>query len=568
MPRMSHAPALCPPLCRALPPVLLHELVSRAGALAPQRIALTHVNGDMAEHTSYECLHQQVGRVAAALRLHDLRPGERVAVYLEKRLQAVVGSFAATAAGGVLVPVNPVLKASQVAHILQDAGVRVLITSGVRLASLREVLMNCPELHRLLVCEPLSLAPPADTITLQTWEDALKTEQQPLPGRLETDVAAILYTSGSTGRPKGVVLSHRNLLAGAASVAGYLGNHADDTLLAALPLSFDAGFSQLTTAFLVGARVVLVNPLLPRDVLQAMAREGVTGLTAVPPLYMQLVALPWPNRAAAHLRYWANTGGRLPRATLQQLRQHAPRAQPFLMYGLTEAFRSTYLAPEEVDRRCDSIGRAIPNVAVHVLREDGSECAVDEPGELVHRGPLVAQGYWRRPEETALRFRPLPAALVGEDCDADTRERVVFSGDTVRRDAEGFLYFVGRRDEMIKTSGYRVSPTEVEEGVFASGLVREVLAVGRDHATLGQCIEVAVVPSAQASGDIAQDTAALLAHCRALLPAYMVPAAVHWQAKALPRNPNGKIDRLRWRAERQEWDRPDEPSDRTTHERL
>jgi acyl-CoA ligase (AMP-forming) (exosortase A-associated) len=551
---MARMPAVDPcPV--AIPPVLLHELIGRAAACWPHRPALTVLTVDTAAHTAYEDLQHQVHSLASALVRHGLLPGERVAVYLEKRVEAVVASFAATAAGGVLVPINPVLKAAQVAHILQDAGVRVFVTSGPRLAALLPVFAACAELRQLIVCDgpveaPQAMPPP---LSVQHWAAALQTPLAPLPARLETDVAAIFYTSGSTGRPKGVVLSHRNLVAGATSVAGYLGNTPEDTLLAALPLSFDAGFSQITTAFLVGARVVLINPLLPRDVLQALAREGVTGLTAVPPLYMQLAAVPWPADAAAHLRYFANTGGHLPRATLQQLRERVPQAQPFLMYGLTEAFRSTYLPPEEVDRRPDSIGRAIPNVAVHVLRADGSECAAGEPGELVHRGPLVAQGYWRRPEETAQRFRPLPPALVagceGMDLEVLGVERVVFSGDTVRRDADGFLYFVGRRDEMIKTSGYRVSPVEVEEAVFASGLVQEVLALGRAHDTLGQCIEVVAVPSTQASGNAAQDSAALLAHCRAQLPAYMVPSAVHWHAGALPRNPNGKIDRQRWRAE-------------------
>jgi acyl-CoA ligase (AMP-forming) (exosortase A-associated) len=533
-----------------LPPVLLHDLIGRAAAFWARQTALTQLRGDTAEHMSYACLHEQVLRLARTLVQQGLQPGERVAVYLEKRTEAVVASFAATAAGGVLVPVNPVLKAAQVAHILQDAGVRVLVTSAQRLAALGPAIAPCPALWRLIVCDGGGLPAPRQGPAMLHWTDALAAAlpQGPsgalpgLPARLESDLAAIVYTSGSTGLPKGVLLSHRNLVAGAASVASYLGNHAQDVLLAALPLSFDAGFSQLTTAFLVGARVVLVNPLLPRDVLQAMDREGVSGLTAVPPLYQQLAAVPWPAGASACLRYWANTGGHLPRPTLQRLRERAPRARPFLMYGLTEAFRSTYLPPEEVDRRPDSIGRAIPNAAVHVLREDGTECAVDEPGELVHRGPLVAQGYWQRPQETAQRFRPLPAALASTGAPAQ-REWVVFSGDTVRRDAEGFLYFVGRRDEMIKTSGYRVSPTEVEAAVLASGLVQEVLAFGRAHETLGQCIVVVAVPSAQASGEPARDTAALLDHCRATVPAYMLPAAVHWQAQALARNPNGKLDR-------------------------
>ena len=335
---------------------------------------------------------------------------------------------------------------------------------------------------------------------------------------IDTDMTAILYTSGSTGKPKGVVLSHRNMVAGAKSVAAYLGNHADDTLLAALPLSFDAGFSQLTTAFHSGARVVLINYLLPKDVINALVRERVTGLTAVPPLYIQLSHLDWPDSINDHLRYFANTGGRMPLETLTLLRRKVPGARPYLMYGLTEAFRSTYLPPEEVDRRPDSIGKAIPNAEILVLREDGAPCAPDEPGELVHRGALVAMGYWNDPEKTAERFKTLP----GRESGLVLPEFAVFSGDTVRMDADGFLYFIGRRDEMIKTSGYRVSPTEVEEALYGSQLVGEVAAFGVPHPVLGQVIVVVATPKSTA----ALDVATLLAACRDRLPAYMVPARI------------------------------------------
>ena len=523
------------------PPVLLHELPLSAGARWPENEAL--VAGEV--RRSYRDLRCAVSGFACGLLQMGLARGDRVAVFLEKRVEAVVTSFGATAAGGVLVPVNPLLKAAQVVHILQDAGVQVLVTSASRLGTLLPALSACPTLQHVVCCDdPTGLQP--GTFDLHAWSRVLAAPPRALPQGLETDVAAIFYTSGSTGQPKGVVLSHRNLVAGAASVASYLHNRPDDTLLAVLPLSFDAGFSQLTTAFLVGARVVLLNHLLPRDVLLAIVKERVTGLTAVPALYMQLAALNWPAEATQHLRYWACTGGRMPRVTLDRLRQVAPAAQPFLMYGLTEAFRSTFLPPSEVDRRPDSIGKAIPNADIRVLRPDGTECEVDEPGELVHRGPLVALGYWRRPEETALRFRALPGGLRTTADEGGRAEIAVFSGDTVRRDAEGFLYFVARRDEMIKTSGYRVSPTEVEEAVYASGLVREVLAVGVPHEVLGQVILVAAVAARE------EDTAALLAHCKSSLPAYMVPAGVHWHAQALPRNANGKLDRVRWKAD---WER-------------
>lgn len=538
---MPHAPDFH----SGVPPVLLHELPARAAACWPNHRALT-VEG---LHLSYADLQPQIECLAAGLLALGLERGARVAVYLEKRVEAVVVSFAAPAAGGVLVPVNPLLKAGQVAHILQDAQAQVLVTSAARLAALAPMLAHCPGLRHVVLCDGRPQATPDVSLAhvgVHAWSDVLASRPVALPRLLDVDAAVIFYTSGSTGQPKGVVLSHRNLVAGATSVASYLHNNADDTLLAVLPLSFDAGFSQLTTAFLVGARVVLLNYLLPRDVLQAMVRERVTGLTAVPPLYMQLAALDWPAGAAQHLRYWANTGGRMPRATLQRMRDLAPAALPFLMYGLTEAFRSTFLPPDEVDRRPDSIGRAIPNADVRVLREDGSECAVDEPGELVHRGPLVALGYWRQPEATAQRFRPWPAGLLPAGGDWRAPERAVYSGDTVRRDADGLLYFVGRRDEMIKTSGYRVSPTEVEEVLYSSGLVAEALVHAVPDEALGSAICAALLASPMASGNADADSAALLAHCRAHLPAYMLPKALDWVTQPLPRSPNGKLDRQRW----------------------
>jgi acyl-CoA ligase (AMP-forming) (exosortase A-associated) len=309
------------------------------------------------------------------------------------------------------------------------------------------------------------------------------------PGYDEWSPVAILYTSGSTGRPKGVVLSHRNLLVGAESVSTYLGNTADDVILAALPLSFDAGLSQVTTAFSVGAHVVLMNYLLPADVVRLCARHRVTGLTCVPPLWLQLTSVDWPEEARS-LRYFANTGGRMPRHTLDGLRALFPGADPYLMYGLTEAFRSTYLDPSEVDRRPDSIGRAIPNAEILVVTPDGSPAAPGEEGELVHRGPLVALGYWNDPVRTAERFRALP----GEPRSWQAPERAVWSGDTVVADEDGFLYFVGRTDDMIKTSGYRVSPTEIEEVAYGTGLVGDVVALGIEDDRLGQRIVLVATP--------------------------------------------------------------------------
>ncbi|WP_280153978.1 acyl-CoA ligase (AMP-forming), exosortase A system-associated [Piscinibacter sp. XHJ-5] len=510
---------------------LLHHLPLLAARRHPEAVALYHDTTTI----SYGELTGEIERFASALGALGIGRGERVAVFLDKRPQTVVASFGTAAHGAVFVPINPLLKPDQVAYILRDCGVRALVTSTERVPALTSALAGCPELAHLIVVGTTLPATAPEAVAVHSWAAALDAPPRPAHRVIDTDMLGILYTSGSTGKPKGVVLSHRNMVAGAKSVASYLDNRSDDVLLAALPLSFDAGFSQLTTAFHAGAGVVLLNYLLPKDVVQAVAAHRVTGMTAVPPLWIQLTQVAWPDGAGEHLRYFANTGGRMPLETLTRLRALLPKAKPYLMYGLTEAFRATYLPPEEVDRRPDSIGKAIPNSEILVLRPDGTPCDADEPGELVQRGALVAQGYWNDPEKTAERFRPLP----GRESGLVLPEIAVFSGDTVRRDEEGFLYFIGRRDEMIKSSGYRISPNEVEEVLYGTQLVAECAAFGVPHATLGEAVVVVVVAGDAHTFDLKR----LQALCRERMPAYMVPATIDVREGPLPRNANGKIDR-------------------------
>ena len=509
---------------------LLHDLLIRSAERTPRAAALAYRHSKL----DYSTLALEVMRCSSALLELGLPRCARVGVYMEKRLETVVSVFGAAAAGGVFVPINPLLKPEQVAYILRDCNVRVLVTSAERLAALGPALGECVDLKAVLCVGGKTGS--LNAVPVLSWEEALaRADERKAHRVIDADMAAILYTSGSTGKPKGVVLSHRNMVAGAKSVAQYLENRPEDRILAALPLSFDAGFSQLTTAFHVGASVALINYLVPRDVVEAIQRHRITGLTAVPPLWIQLASLKWPDAARHSLRYIANTGGRMPRATLDALRALLPQTLVFLMYGLTESFRSTYLPPSELDRRPDSIGKAIPNAEVLVVREDGSLCDANEPGELVHRGALVSLGYWNDPVKTAERFKPAPGQAPG----LVMPEIAVWSGDNVRRDEAGFLYFISRRDEMIKTSGYRVSPTEVEEVVYGTGLVGEVAALGIEHPVLGQAIVLVATPPANSQ----LDSAAVLAKCRERLPAFMVPARIVERKGSLPRNPNGKIDR-------------------------
>lgn len=519
---------------------LLHEFIAFGARRHGERPALS----DRKRTLSYSELEGLVDRAAAAFTAMGLKRNERVGIFLPKRLETVAAIFGASRAGGVFVPINPALKPRQVGYILRDCNVRVLLTGRDRLKALAEDLDQCPDLETVIVTPE---APePDEALTAKTrlsWEDFLKAGDRgavPPQWSIDSDMAAILYTSGSTGNPKGVVLSHRNMVVGAKSVSSYLLNSSEDRILSALPLSFDYGLSQLTTAFHSGACAVLLNYLLPRDVIRALVDEKITGLACVPPLWMQLADLDWPEAIADHLRYVTNSGGKMPRHVTQKLRSQLPDTKVYLMYGLTEAFRSTYLPPEEVDARPDSIGKAIPYAEIMVVDKTGEPCPPNTPGELVHRGPLVAHGYWNDPARTGERFKPAP----GQPQGITIPEIAVWSGDTVTMDEAGYLYFVGREDEMIKTSGYRVSPTEVEEVLYASGLLGEAVAVGVPHPRLGQGIVVFATPSV--TGPL--DSQEIKRYCQRELPGYMVPAEIVAR-ESLPRNPNGKIDRKSLAAE-------------------
>jgi acyl-CoA ligase (AMP-forming) (exosortase A-associated) len=517
----------------------IHHVIEQQLVNAGHSPALTYRN----ESLTYGELWDQVDRAGAMFTALGVEREDRVAIFLEKRVETVVAMFGASVAGAAFVPINPILKPAQVAHILSDCSVRVLVTSPNRLALLVDSLLGCPDLEQIVLVGDEAPADSSDPATRPThnWATALAAADAGTARSLaiDHDVAAVLYTSGSTGLPKGVVLSHRNLIVGAESVSDYLRLTREDVILSVLPLSFDAGLSQLTTTFDAGGHVVLLNFLVPADVPRMCARHGVTGLTCVPPLWIQIADLTWPTEAVEHLRFFANTGGRMPKTVLGQLRATFPAASPYLMYGLTEAFRSTYLDPGEVDRRPDSIGKAIPNAEILVVRPDGSPCDPGEAGELVHRGALVAQGYWGDPKRTAERFRPVP----GRTGAGRMPEIAVWSGDTVVADEEGFLYFVGRNDEMIKTSGYRVSPAEIEEAAYDTGMLRDVVALGLEDARLGQHIVLVLTPK----NDVVFEEAVLLKALRVRLPTYMLPHSIILR-EGIPRSPNGKFDRAAIRA--------------------
>ena len=513
----------------------LLDLVQSAARRTPDAQAL--VCGDV--RVTYDELLQRSHTFGQVLPTLGIAAGERVAIFLDKRIETVVSMLGACAAGYVFVPLNSLLKPNQVAHVLRDSGARCLVTTALRARSLAAEGV-APVSDLILVDEPEpAVSSLGNTVRIHRWpcRDTGRPDDTHIPGPavsyVDTDLAALLYTSGSTGLPKGVMLSHRNLLEGAWSVADYLHHEPSDRILAVLPLSFDGGLSQLTSAWSAGATAVLLNYLSAHDAVRACEREHITAITGVPPLWMQLAAATWPDGSRNNLRYFANTGGRLPLPVLQKLKALFPRARPFLMYGLTEAFRSTFLDPAQVDRRPDSIGKAVPNARVLVVRQDGTPCAPDEAGELVHVGACVTLGYWNDAARTAQRYRPSPETKPG----GAPHDMAVWSGDLVRRDSEGFLYFIARNDAQIKSSGYRISPEEIEEAVHASGLVAEAVALGIPDDGLGEAIVLLVV---MAGGSTRVDD--LRDWCMQCLPRYMVPRDIVI-CPEIPRNPNGKFDR-------------------------
>lgn len=503
-------------------PYLMHHLLWNGQS--GDKIAL--INGQ--DEVDYDGFRARTIALANRLIERGLKPGDRCAIYLPKELSECWSIFAICAAQGVFVPINTLLKAAQVQHILEDCGARLLITSREKFASIEA------DMGDITGCDILFL----DDLDFTQSGNALADV------RLGEDLAAILYTSGSTGRPKGVMVSHRNLLAGSRIVSQYLNLTSTDRLASVLPFSFDYGLNQLISSVEQGASLVLISFRFGEEIVRAIRTHEITGLAGVPTVWAILCssAPSLKKTPPPSLRYITNTGGAVPTETVERLQGLLPDTEIFLMYGLTEAFRSTYLPPDQVSVRPSSIGKAIPECEIIVLNEEGRIAAPGETGILVHRGPTVSLGYWKKPEKTAEVIKPNP--LKPEHTDTDL---VCYSGDLVRTDEEGFIYFVGRNDAMIKSSGYRISPSEVEDALMATGLFSSVAVIGLPDPTIGQRVHaIAVVRD----GD-SIDVKSVLKEVARALPPFMVPRDIELM-EALPKTPNGKVNVKLLAAERAE----------------
>ena len=510
---------------------LIHHMLQSSASRLPDKEALV----DKDRRLSYQSVAKQVAGLAQGLRQAGVRRGDRIGIYLETSVLQALSIFGVSQAGGVFVPINSLLFPEQVAHIAGDCQMKGLITTCEKLSSLASILKSVPSLDFVVVT---GAGPDVDiSQAVFDLDECFALAAQPnwRDWGIGKDLVAILYTSGSTGKPKGVMLSHEQVMAGSSIVSDYLGIASSDRIIGVLPLSFDAGLNQLMTAIQQGGTYVPMTFVFAPDIVKMLQREKITGMAGVPTLW-SLMAQPNSSLgkvALSHLRYITNTGGRMPQTVLNALRKALSKTQIFLMYGLTEAFRSTYLPPEELDRRPTSMGKAIPNTEILVVNEQGQPCKPGETGELVHRGPTVSMGYWGQRELTARVLKPHPF-LPPELGDS---ERVCYSGDLVTMDEEGFLYFVGRRDNMLKSSGFRISPNEVEEVLFQSCMLREAAVIGIPDGALGHVIKAYVAPRDGES----INPGSLLAFCAGKMPRYMVPKTVE-VLETLPKTPSGKVD--------------------------
>lgn len=501
------------------PVFTVEALVNSAARQYGSRTALL----DGRRSLTFRELRDAAAASAAALGRSGVRRGDRVGVCMAKSADQAIAILGVLLAGAIMVPVLPKLKSEGVRHIVRDAGMRLMITDETRAKEITDAVPEIP----LLYGQETDVGPALVLPRLREEESGILTG-----GTIGTDSAAILYSSGSTGRPKGIVVTHRNVTDGARITASYLGTRPDDRIGSLLSLNFDYGLNQMWQSLLTGACLCLHELVFPADAFRFLHEQRITVLPLMPVFLTRLfdprLLRRCPPYDLSRVRYVSTSGGPVSAKMLDDLGRTFPAARVFLMYGLTEAFRSTYLPPDQLAERPKSIGKAIPDVQILVVDDDLREVGPGERGELVHRGGCVSNGYWNAPEETAARFRTLPQF---------PGERVVFSGDIVTRDEEGYLYFVGRRDAMIKTSGFRVSPTEVEDIAARFPNVGACAAVGVPNIGIGED----VVLFYSVTGPVSE--ADYRHFLRKGLPSHMVPRYL-WTCDALPATGNGgKVDR-------------------------
>jgi len=477
---------------------------------------------------SYRELDERANCLAHALIGAGVRRGDRIAVYLENSAEAVLSVFAALKAGGVFLVVNPTVKPEKLAYILNNCRAVCLITDAKKVRTLQDLWTDTPHLTSVFVTGAAGTEIAGKrTVAFDAVLDKMGRTDPPARQGIDIDLAALIYTSGSTGRPKGVMLTHLNIVSAATSITTYLENTPDDIVLNVLPLSFDYGLYQVLMAFKFGGTIVLERSIgYPYALLETIRRENVTGFPIVPTIASVLLQLNLKAQQFPSLRYITNTAAVLPAEKIRQLREAFPAVKVFSMYGLTECKRVSYLPPDQIDVRPTSVGRGMPNEEVYVVDDHGRRVGPGVVGELVVRGANVMKGYWELPDETGRMLKPGPLP----------NEMVLHTGDLFRTDDEGYLYFVGRKDDIIKTRGEKVSPREVEEVLHRLDGVAEAAVVGIPHEVLGQAIKAVL----RLRPGVELTRHDVLRHCSSHLEDFMVPQVVEFR-DVMPQTTTGKV---------------------------
>jgi len=500
--------------------------MSRSAAAHPEKTALVFKK----QRFTWGEVEAQVGRIANALKVLGLARGDRVALHLDNSPELALGLFAAMAADGIFVVVNAQTKTDKLAYVLNDCRARVLITDRILESNYTPALAEAKHLEHALIVDLGDGATKVGTVTCHDYATtiAAASPEWPAAKRIPSDLAAIIYTSGSTGDPKGVMLTHHNMVSAAESITTYLENKPDDIVLCVLPLSFDYGLYQWLMVNQFGGTLVLEQSFnYPAAILKVIETEKVTGLPVVPTIAS--ILRQWEEKGARleNIRYVTNTAAALSLTHIETLKRLCPNARLFSMYGLTECKRVCYLPPSLLDKKPLSVGVPMPNMEVFVVGPDGKELPPDEVGELVVRGPHVMRGYWEKPEITAEWLKPSPHI---------PNEMWLWTGDQFKRDADGHLYFVGRKDDIIKTRGEKVAPKEVENAVYAMPGVQDAAVVGQRDDVLGQAIRVFLVLT-EGTTYTAKD---VIQYCQSRLEPFMVPKYVTF-VSSVPKTPSGRI---------------------------
>lgn len=503
--------------------MLLHQLFESTAGRVPGKVAL--VSGG--KRYTYRELDDLAARLAASLQALGVKRGDRVAIFADNGVEAVASVFGALKAGAVFMPVNPLTKGEKLAYLLNDSRSACLITTQVLRGAWQQALEHNASVRACLVS---GLPAAGAGAKLKSYEDAVAGNGAlPHPVTvIDQDLASIIYTSGSTGEAKGVMLTHLNMVSAARSVNGYLGMTAEDVILCALPLAFDYGLYQVLMGFMVGATVVLEHSFtFPLKVMETMARESATVFPGVPTMYSMIMGLGDLSRFdLRRLRMITNTAAALSERHITELRGLFPQAKLFSMYGLTECKRVTFLPPDQLDIRPTSVGRGMPNEEVWLVDDLGQRLPNGSVGELVIRGSNVMRGYWEKPAQTAERLKPGPYP----------GEMVLYSGDLFRTDEEGYLYFVARKDDIIKSRGEKVSPKEVENVLYGLEGVQHAAVIGIPDPLLGEAIKAFLVLRPGYS----YSERDVVRFCHANLESFMVPKQVCFVAE-LPTTETGKI---------------------------